>query len=173
MKPVDSTQMPVKDINTRLRHSKDLAMKRLDQLLERLSSKDKQMENLYREFMSNTYRLTYMEKVKRFASLQVHLAKNPLHTDSTIAIAHSSAPTGKHSSAIEFQDTNLTENHMNGSTYLRSLKTPADIISSVNPKELSSLTLCGVNEYVTSDMPRTLIEPSITSVSDITYLSEL
>ncbi|GFU83188.1 uncharacterized protein TNCV_3737991 [Trichonephila clavipes] len=42
-------QMPVKDIQG-LRHSKGLAMKRLDQLWRRLS-KDKQMENLYREFM--------------------------------------------------------------------------------------------------------------------------
>ncbi|GFW98122.1 uncharacterized protein TNCV_2491771 [Trichonephila clavipes] len=42
-------QMPVKDIQD-LGHSKGLAMKRLDQLWRRLS-KDKQMENLYREFM--------------------------------------------------------------------------------------------------------------------------
>ncbi|GFX38019.1 DUF1758 domain-containing protein [Trichonephila clavipes] len=46
-------QMPVKDIQG-LGHSKGLAMKRLDQLWRKLS-KDKQMENLYREFIcSNT-----------------------------------------------------------------------------------------------------------------------
>ncbi|GFT02962.1 integrase catalytic domain-containing protein, partial [Trichonephila clavipes] len=42
-------KMPFKDIQG-LGNSKDLAMKRLNQLWRRLS-KDKQMENLYREFM--------------------------------------------------------------------------------------------------------------------------
>ncbi|GFX90544.1 integrase catalytic domain-containing protein [Trichonephila clavipes] len=55
-------QMPVKDIQG-LGHSKGLAMKRLDQLWRRLS-KDKQMENLYREFMQQYLDLGHMEKVE-------------------------------------------------------------------------------------------------------------
>ncbi|GFV15919.1 DUF1758 domain-containing protein [Trichonephila clavipes] len=55
-------QMPVKDIQG-LGHSKGLAMKRLDQLWRRLS-KDKQMENLYREFMQQYLDLEHMEKVE-------------------------------------------------------------------------------------------------------------
>ncbi|GFX76728.1 integrase catalytic domain-containing protein [Trichonephila clavipes] len=55
-------QIPVKDIQG-LGHSKGLAMKRLDQLWRRLS-KDKQMENLYREFMQQYLDLGHMEKVE-------------------------------------------------------------------------------------------------------------
>ncbi|GFT26196.1 DUF1758 domain-containing protein [Trichonephila clavipes] len=55
-------QMPVKDIQG-LGHSKGLAMKTLDQLWRRLS-KDKQMENLYREFMQQYLDLGHMEKVE-------------------------------------------------------------------------------------------------------------
>ncbi|GFT33114.1 integrase catalytic domain-containing protein [Trichonephila clavipes] len=55
-------QMPVKDIQG-LGHSNGLAMKRLDQLWRRLS-KDKQMENLYREFMQQYLDLGHMEKVE-------------------------------------------------------------------------------------------------------------
>ncbi|GFW74922.1 DUF1758 domain-containing protein [Trichonephila clavipes] len=55
-------QMPVKDIQG-LGHSKGLAMKRLDQLWRKLS-KDKQMENLYREFMQQYLDLGHMEKVE-------------------------------------------------------------------------------------------------------------
>ncbi|GFV79330.1 integrase catalytic domain-containing protein [Trichonephila clavipes] len=55
-------QMPVKDIQG-LGHSKGLAMKRLDQLWRRLS-KDKQMENLCREFMQQYLDLGHMEKVE-------------------------------------------------------------------------------------------------------------
>ncbi|GFX01764.1 integrase catalytic domain-containing protein [Trichonephila clavipes] len=54
--------MPVKDIQG-LGHSKGLAMKRLDQLWRRLS-KDKQMENLHREFMQQYLDLGHMEKVE-------------------------------------------------------------------------------------------------------------
>ncbi|GFV14016.1 integrase catalytic domain-containing protein [Trichonephila clavipes] len=54
-------QMPVKDIQG-LGHSKGLPMKRLDQLWRRLS-KEKQMENLYREFMQYLD-LGHMEKVE-------------------------------------------------------------------------------------------------------------
>ncbi|GFW33601.1 integrase catalytic domain-containing protein [Trichonephila clavipes] len=56
-------QMPVKDIQG-LGHSKGLAMKRLDQLWRRLS-KDKQMENLYKEFMQQYLDLGHMEKVEK------------------------------------------------------------------------------------------------------------
>ncbi|GFV82695.1 DUF1758 domain-containing protein [Trichonephila clavipes] len=55
-------KMPVKDIQG-LGHSKGLAMKRLYQLWRRLS-KDKQMENLYREFMQQYLDLGHMEKVE-------------------------------------------------------------------------------------------------------------
>ncbi|GFV09435.1 integrase catalytic domain-containing protein [Trichonephila clavipes] len=55
-------QMPVKDIQG-LGHSKGLAMKRLDQFWRRLS-KDKRMENLYREFMQQYLDLGHMEKVE-------------------------------------------------------------------------------------------------------------
>ncbi|GFS85442.1 DUF1758 domain-containing protein [Trichonephila clavipes] len=56
--------MSFKDIQG-LGHSKDLAMKRLDELWRRLS-KDKQMENLYREFMQQYLDLGRMEKVEHF-----------------------------------------------------------------------------------------------------------
>ncbi|GFV64411.1 DUF1758 domain-containing protein [Trichonephila clavipes] len=55
-------QTPVIDIQG-LGYSKGLAMKRLDQLWRRLS-KDKQMENLYREFMQHYLDLGHMEKVE-------------------------------------------------------------------------------------------------------------
>ncbi|GFU45180.1 integrase catalytic domain-containing protein [Trichonephila clavipes] len=53
-------QMPVKNLQG-LGHSRGLVMKRLDQLWRRLSE-DKQMENLYREFMQQY--LGHMEKVE-------------------------------------------------------------------------------------------------------------
>ncbi|GFU73039.1 uncharacterized protein TNCV_405581 [Trichonephila clavipes] len=55
-------QMPVKDIQG-LGHSKGLVLKRLEQLWRRLS-KDKQMENLYKEFMQQYLDLGHMEKVE-------------------------------------------------------------------------------------------------------------
>ncbi|GFS80357.1 integrase catalytic domain-containing protein [Trichonephila clavipes] len=54
--------MPVKDIQG-LRHLKCLTMKRLDQLWRKLS-KDKQIENLYWEFMQQYLDLEHMEKVE-------------------------------------------------------------------------------------------------------------
>ncbi|GFW93398.1 DUF1758 domain-containing protein [Trichonephila clavipes] len=59
-------QMPFKDIQV-LGHSKGLAMKRLDQLWRRLS-KDKQMENLYGEFMQKYFDLGHMEKVEEHSA---------------------------------------------------------------------------------------------------------
>ncbi|GFT33025.1 integrase catalytic domain-containing protein [Trichonephila clavipes] len=56
-------QMPVKDIQG-LGHSKGLALKRLDQLWRRLS-KDKQMENLYSEFLQQYLDFGHMEKVEK------------------------------------------------------------------------------------------------------------
>ncbi|GFU82502.1 DUF1758 domain-containing protein [Trichonephila clavipes] len=55
-------QMPVKNIQG-LGHSRGLVMKRLDQLWRRLS-KDKQIENLYREFIQQYLDLGHMEKVE-------------------------------------------------------------------------------------------------------------
>ncbi|GFY22103.1 DUF1758 domain-containing protein [Trichonephila clavipes] len=55
-------QMPVKNIQG-LGHSRGLVMKRLDQLWRRLS-KDKQIENLYREFMQQYLDLGQMEKME-------------------------------------------------------------------------------------------------------------
>ncbi|GFQ69629.1 DUF1758 domain-containing protein [Trichonephila clavata] len=55
-------QMPTKNIQG-LGHSKGLATKRLDQLWRTLS-RDKQMENLYREFMQQYLDLGHMEKVE-------------------------------------------------------------------------------------------------------------
>ncbi|GFR12878.1 integrase catalytic domain-containing protein [Trichonephila clavata] len=55
-------QMPAKNIQG-LGHSKGLGTKRLDQLWRTLS-RDKQMENLYREFMQQYLDLGHMEKVE-------------------------------------------------------------------------------------------------------------
>ncbi|GFR08783.1 DUF1758 domain-containing protein [Trichonephila clavata] len=55
-------QTPAKNIQG-LGHSKGLATKRLDQLWRTLS-RDKQMENLYREFMQQYLDLGHMEKVE-------------------------------------------------------------------------------------------------------------
>ncbi|GFV49623.1 uncharacterized protein TNCV_1484791 [Trichonephila clavipes] len=61
-------QMPVKAIQE-LGHSKGLAMKRLDQLWRRLS-KDKLMENLYREFMQQYLDLGIWKKWKNILMKQ-------------------------------------------------------------------------------------------------------
>ncbi|GFV64409.1 integrase catalytic domain-containing protein [Trichonephila clavipes] len=76
-------------------------------------------------------------------SLQVHLAKVILHTDSTIAIAWINTPAnqlktfvGNRVSKIQTLTENFEWKH------IPSAQNPADIISrGVNPEELSSLTL--------------------------------
>ncbi|GFY43314.1 integrase catalytic domain-containing protein [Trichonephila inaurata madagascariensis] len=104
-------------------------------------------------------------------SLQVHLAKIILHTDSTIAIAWINTPAnqlktffGNRVSKIQTLTENFEWKH------IPSAQNPADIISrGVNPEELSSLTLWW-NGPQHLDIPEQFIEPSITS-SDELYFS--
>ncbi|GFX46415.1 integrase catalytic domain-containing protein [Trichonephila clavipes] len=106
-------------------------------------------------------------------SLQVHLAKVILHTDSTIAIAWINTPTnqletfvGNRVSKIQTLTENFEWKH------IPSAQNPADIISrGVNPEDLSSLTLWW-NGPQHLDIPEQFIDPSITS-SDELYMSEL
>ncbi|GFW44174.1 integrase catalytic domain-containing protein [Trichonephila clavipes] len=106
-------------------------------------------------------------------SLQVHLAKVILHTDSTIAIAWINTTAnqlktfvGNRVSKIQ----NLTENFE--WKHIPSAPNPVDIISrGVNPEEHSSLTLWW-NGSQHLDIPEQFIDSSITS-SDELYMSEL
>ncbi|GFW74923.1 uncharacterized protein TNCV_2677911 [Trichonephila clavipes] len=106
-------------------------------------------------------------------SLQVHLAKVILHTDSTIEIAwiNTSANqlkifVGNRVSKIQTLTENFEWKH------IPSAQNPADIISrGVNPEELSSLTLWW-NGPQHLDILEQFIDPSITS-SDELYMSEL
>ncbi|GFW13380.1 integrase catalytic domain-containing protein [Trichonephila clavipes] len=106
-------------------------------------------------------------------SLQLHLAKVLLPTDSTIAIAWINTPTnqlktfvGNRVSKIQTLTENFEWKH------ILSAQNPADIISrGVNPEELSSLTLWW-NGPQHLDIPEQFIGPSITS-SDELYMSEL
>ncbi|GFY76601.1 integrase catalytic domain-containing protein [Trichonephila inaurata madagascariensis] len=106
-------------------------------------------------------------------SLQVHLAKVILHTDSTIAIAWTNTPANQLKTFVDNRVSKiqtLTENFE--WKHIPSAQNLADIISrDVNPEELSSLTLwwngpqhLGILEQFN--------EPSITS-SDELYMSEL
>ncbi|GFY37356.1 integrase catalytic domain-containing protein [Trichonephila inaurata madagascariensis] len=103
-------------------------------------------------------------------SLQVHLAKIILHTDSTIAIAWINTPAnqlktfvGNRVSKIQTLTENFEWKH------IPSAQNPADIISrGVNPEELSSLILWW-NGPQHLDIPEQFIELSITS-SDELYL---
>ncbi|GFY77268.1 integrase catalytic domain-containing protein [Trichonephila inaurata madagascariensis] len=109
-----------------------------------------------------------VEKVR--LSLQVHLAKIILHTDSTIAIAWINTPAnqlktfvGNRVSKIQ----TLTENYE--WKHIPSAQNPADIISrGVNPEELSSLTLWW-NGPQHLDIPEQFIEPSITSSDELYF----
>ncbi|GFT08187.1 integrase catalytic domain-containing protein [Trichonephila clavipes] len=111
-----------------------------------------------------------VEKVR--LSLQVHLAKVILHTDSTIAIAWINTPVnqlktfvGNRVSKIQ----TLTENFE--WKYIPSAQNPVDIISRGVNLELSSLTLWwNGSQYL--DIPEQFIDPSITS-SDELHMSEL
>ncbi|GFX01763.1 integrase catalytic domain-containing protein [Trichonephila clavipes] len=106
-------------------------------------------------------------------SLQVHLAKVILHTDSTIAIAWINTPVnqlktfvGNRVSKIQTLMVNFEWKH------IPSAQNPADIISrGVNPEELSSLTLWW-NGPQHLDIPEQFIDPSITS-SDELYMLEI
>ncbi|GFQ73078.1 integrase catalytic domain-containing protein [Trichonephila clavata] len=106
-------------------------------------------------------------------SLQVHLDKVILHTDSTIAIAWINTPAnqlktfvGNRVSKIQTLTENFEWKHIPSALNL------ADIISrGVNPEELSSLTLWW-NGPQHLDIPEQFSEPSITS-SDEPYMSEL
>ncbi|GFY73828.1 integrase catalytic domain-containing protein [Trichonephila inaurata madagascariensis] len=110
-----------------------------------------------------------VEKVR--LSLQVHLAKIILHTDSTIAIAWINTPAnqlktfvGNRVSKIQ----TLTENYE--WKHIPSAQNPADIISrGVNPEELSSLTLWW-NGPQHLDIPEQFIEPSITSSDELYFI---
>ncbi|GFV06425.1 integrase catalytic domain-containing protein [Trichonephila clavipes] len=112
-----------------------------------------------------------VEKVS--LSLQVHLAKVILHTESTIAIAWINTPAnqlktfvGNRVSKIQTLTENLEWKH------IPSAQNPSDIISrGVNPEKLSSLTLWW-NGPQHLDIPEQFIDPSITS-SDELYMSEL
>ncbi|GFW33602.1 integrase catalytic domain-containing protein [Trichonephila clavipes] len=112
-----------------------------------------------------------VEKIR--LSLQVHLAKVILHTDSTIAIAWINTPAnqlktfvGNRVSKIKTLTENFEWKH------IPSAQNPTDIISrGVNPEELSSLTLWW-NGPQHLDIPEQFIDPSITS-SDELYMSEL
>ncbi|GFV67760.1 integrase catalytic domain-containing protein [Trichonephila clavipes] len=97
-------------------------------------------------------------------SLQVHLAKVILHTDSTKAIAWINNPAnhlktfvGNRVSKIQ----TLTENFK--WKHIASAQNPADIIfRGVNPEELSSLTLWWKGPQ-NLDFPEQFSEPSVTS----------
>ncbi|GFW93397.1 uncharacterized protein TNCV_2605141 [Trichonephila clavipes] len=112
-----------------------------------------------------------VEKVR--LSLQVHLAKVILHTDSTIAIAWINSPAnqlktfvGNRVSKIQTLTENFEWKH------IPSAQNPAYIISrGVNPEELSSLTLWW-NGPQHLYIPGQFTDPSITS-SDELYMSEL
>ncbi|GFV49622.1 integrase catalytic domain-containing protein [Trichonephila clavipes] len=106
-------------------------------------------------------------------SLQVHLAKVILHTDSNVAIAWINTPAkqlktfgGNRVSKIQTLTENFEWKH------IPSVQNPADIISrGVNPEELSSFTLWW-NGSQHLDIPEQFIDPSITS-SDELYMSKL
>ncbi|GFT33027.1 integrase catalytic domain-containing protein [Trichonephila clavipes] len=112
-----------------------------------------------------------VEKVR--LSLQVPLAKVILHTDSTIAIAWINTPANQLKTFVANRVSKirtLTENFE--WKHIPSAQNPADIISrSVNPEELSSLTLWW-NGPQHLDIPEQLNDPSITS-SDELYMLEL
>ncbi|GFV46443.1 integrase catalytic domain-containing protein [Trichonephila clavipes] len=112
-----------------------------------------------------------VEKVR--LSLQVHLAKVILHTDSTIAIAWINTPANQLKTFVDNRVSKiqtLTENFE--WKHIPSAQNPADIISrGVHPEELSSLILWW-NGPQHLDIPEQFIDPSITS-SDELYMSEL
>ncbi|GFW98125.1 integrase catalytic domain-containing protein [Trichonephila clavipes] len=107
-----------------------------------------------------------VEKVR--LSLQVHLAKVILHTDSTIAIAWINTPDNKLKTIVGNRVSKLqtlTENFE--WKHIPSAQNPAYIISrGVNPEEVSSLTLWW-NGPQHLDIPEQFIDPSITSSDEL------